>query len=154
MDHHEAQHGQPYRKLALMTALSFVSMYILMYAMVDQFANVVPNLNQFYMAALMTAPMVAIELALMGAMYPSKRTNLSLLAAAAIVLVGAFGLIRTQGAIGDREFLRSMIPHHAGAVLMCEHAQITDADIRTLCASIVTSQREEIAQMKALLARQ
>ena len=154
MDQHEAQHGQPYRKLAIMTALSFISMYILMYAMVDQFANVLPNLNQVYMAALMTAPMVAIELALMGAMYPSKPMNLSLMAGAAIVLVGAFALIRTQGAVGDREFLRSMIPHHAGAVLMCEHAQISDPSIRTLCASIVTSQREEIAQMKELLARQ
>jgi hypothetical protein len=39
-------------------ALSFISMYVLMYAMVDRFANVYPNFNQFYMAGLMTAPMV------------------------------------------------------------------------------------------------
>jgi hypothetical protein len=40
--------------------------------MVDRFANVYPNLNQFYMAGLMAAPMVLIELALMGHMYPNK----------------------------------------------------------------------------------
>ena len=34
--------------LAIMTALSFISMYVLMYAMVDRFANVYSNLNQFY----------------------------------------------------------------------------------------------------------
>ena len=27
-------------------------------------------------------------------------------------------LIRQQAAITDRQFLRSMIPHHAGAILM------------------------------------
>jgi len=55
-----------YVHLAIMIALSFISMYILMYAMVNRFANVYSNLNQFYMAGLMTAPIVVIELALMG----------------------------------------------------------------------------------------
>jgi hypothetical protein len=37
--------------------LLFVAMFILMYSMVDRFANVYPNVNQFYMAGLMAAPM-------------------------------------------------------------------------------------------------
>lgn len=45
-----------------MTVLSFIAMFILMYAMVDRFANVYPNVNQAYMAGLMAAPMVMIEL--------------------------------------------------------------------------------------------
>ena len=52
-----------YVHLAIMTALSFISMYILMYAMVNRFANVYSNLNQFYMAGLMTASIVVLELA-------------------------------------------------------------------------------------------
>jgi hypothetical protein len=40
------------------TLLSFVALYILMYAMVDRFANVLNNRNQVYMAGLMAAPMV------------------------------------------------------------------------------------------------
>jgi hypothetical protein len=48
-----------------MAALSFIAMDILMYAMVDRPANVFPNLNQAYMADLMTAPMVIIELLVM-----------------------------------------------------------------------------------------
>ena len=58
-----------------MTVLSFMSMYILMYAMVDVFANVFPNFNQFYMAGLMASPMVLIEIFLMSAMYPNKKWN-------------------------------------------------------------------------------
>jgi|UPI0003FB3022 hypothetical protein len=58
-----------------MTALSFIAMFVLMYAMVDRFANVYPNLNQFYMAGLMAAPMVIIELLVMRAMYPDMKMN-------------------------------------------------------------------------------
>jgi hypothetical protein len=50
-----------YVHLVIMIALSFISMYVLMYAMVNRFANVYSNLNQFYMAGLMTAPIVVIE---------------------------------------------------------------------------------------------
>ena len=53
---------QHYAHLATMTVLSFIAMFILMYAMVDRFANVYPNVNQAYMAGLMAAPMVMIEL--------------------------------------------------------------------------------------------
>ena len=60
---------------------------------------------------------------------------------------------RTQAAIGDTEFLRSVILYHSGAILMCEQAAITDPEIVGLCDGIVKSQSEEIAQMKAILAR-
>jgi len=45
-----------------MTALSFVAMYFLMYVMVNALDNVYMNFNQVYMAGLMAAPMVLIEL--------------------------------------------------------------------------------------------
>jgi hypothetical protein len=43
-------HRKHYGKLIGVAILSFISMYILMYAMVDRFINVYPNINQFYMA--------------------------------------------------------------------------------------------------------
>ena len=36
-----------YSRFAWMLALSFVAMYVLMYAMVDRLGNAVPNINQF-----------------------------------------------------------------------------------------------------------
>jgi uncharacterized protein (DUF305 family) len=62
-------------------------------------------------------------------------------------------LARTQEAVGDRQFLRSMIPHHSSAILMCERASISDAEVIRLCDQIVRSQNDEIAQMKGLLQR-
>ena len=46
-----------------------------------------------------------------------------------------------------------MIPHHAGAVLMCEKAQLQDEEIKSLCQNILDSQTSEIAQMKKIMDR-
>lgn len=140
-----------YSRLLIMAVLSFISMYILMYAMVDSIENVYGNFNQFYMAGLMVAPMLIIELVLMGAMYHDKKINIAIIAVSLLALVVFWSLIRQQTAIWDKQFLRSMIPHHAGAILMCGKAPIQDPKIKELCRSIISSQKEEIAQMKAIL---
>ncbi len=87
-----------------MAVLHFAAMYALMYAMVNSFENVYPNLNQLYMAGIMTAPMVILELLLMRSMYESKRANAAILAVSGAVFVAFFLFIRNQTAIGDTEF--------------------------------------------------
>jgi hypothetical protein len=134
-----------------MTMLSFVSMYVLMYAMVDAANNAYNNLNQVYLAGLMTAPMVLIELSLMRGVYQNKKLNALIMVASVVAGLALFAFIRKQTAIGDKQFLRSMIPHHAGAILMCEQAPIRDPEIRTLCRAIISSQQAEIDQMRAKL---
>jgi hypothetical protein len=148
---HSNMNENRYRHLVIMAILSFISMYILMYAMVNIIGNVYNNFNQFYMAGLMTAPMILIELFVMRAMYQDKRRNALVIAASLIALLGFFLLIRLQTSISDKQFLRSMIPHHAGAILMCEHAAIDDPEIEELCKNIISSQQSEIDQMKAKL---
>ena len=149
---HAATHHH-YGRLAAMLGLSFVAMYALMYAMVDVAGNVFNSLNQAYMAGLMTAPMAILEIVLMGAMYRDRRKNALIVAAASIAFVGLWCAIRSQAGIGDRQFLRSMIPHHAGAILMCEEAALADPELRALCLGIRRGQQAEIDQMKSLLAR-
>jgi uncharacterized protein (DUF305 family) len=141
-----------YSRLLLMAVLSFVSMYVLMYAMVNRFANVYMNMNQFYMAGLMAAPMVIIELALMGAMYSDRKRNVVIVVVSLVALCMFWIFIRQQTAITNKQFLRSMIPHHASAILMCEEASIRDPEIKELCVGIVSRQQSEIDQMKAKLA--
>jgi uncharacterized protein (DUF305 family) len=141
-----------YIHLPIMLALSFVAMYVLMYAMVDRFGNVYPNVNQIYMAGLMAAPMALIELLVMRAMYKNRRANLTIGAAAVVAMLAFFAAIRAQTAVTDAQFLKSMIPHHAGAILMCERAAITDPAIQELCRGIRKSQQDEIDGMKAMLA--
>lgn len=157
MDHPREGHEKKghYGRLLVMTLISFLAMYVLMYAMVDRFANVYPNLNQFYMAGLMAASMVAIELLVMGGMYPNKKRNAVLI----VVSLGALGLfwilIRQQTAIGDRQFVKSMIPHHSGAILMCRQATLADPELVRLCGEIARAtagdRRDERDSAKARL---
>ena len=119
--------------------------------MVDRFANVFINVNELYMAGLMTMPMIIIELVVMGAMYANKRLNMIIMAACALALIAFFLLIRQQTFVYNSQFLRSMIPHHASAILMCKESPADNPEIKKLCASIITSQQAEIDQMKAML---
>lgn len=149
MQEHKKENG--YKSLFIMAILSFISMYALMYAMVDKFANVIPNINQFYMAGLMTMPMIIFEVILMGSMYMNKRLNAMIIAIGTVALVAFFLFIRQQSFVSDRQFLKSMIPHHASAILMCENADLQDPEIKELCVAIVSGQQQEIDQMKAKL---
>lgn len=146
-----AHAGMHYHHLAIMIVLSFISMYVFMYAMVDTTANVFMNFNQVYMAGLMTAPMVIIELVLMSATYADKRLNTIIIAGSVVALAVFFLLVRQQTLIGDAQFLRSMIPHHASAILMCQKASLQDPEIKNLCRGILARQQSEIDLMKAKL---
>ena len=140
-----------YGRLLAMLLLSFMAMYALMYAMVDSADNVFNNVNQFYMAGLMAAPMVLIELVLMAGMYPNKALNVALSVASIALMILFYVGIRQQIAVSDQQFLRSMIPHHASAVLMCKNHRLHDTELQNLCREIVTSQQSEIDLMKSKL---
>lgn len=152
MENHGSQNTHErtghYKKLLIMTALSFIAMFVLMYAMVDTFANVVVNVNQFYMAGLMASPMLIIELLVMGAMYKNKKLNTVFIAGGTIGLVVFFLLIRYQVGVGDKQFLKSMIPHHAAAILMVKETPVSDPEIKKLADDIIMAQQAEIEFMK------
>lgn len=142
-----------YLMLGLNLLLSALIMYLGMFAMIWGAGEFVQNINFIYMALIMWAPMSAVMLWTMKSMYPNSRLNLGLYALFAVVFVLSLWGIRDQLLVSDRQFLRSMIPHHSGAILMCERSDLADSEIRELCYGIVRSQAEEIAQMKAILAR-
>ena len=148
-----SSHAMHYMHLAIMTALSFLAMYILMYSMVDRIGYVYNNINQAYMAALMAAPMALIEVIVMRSMYPNRMLNYAIIAGSVVIGVLAFTLIRYQAAVGDVQFVRSMIPHHSGAILMCREAPLRDAELKKLCGEIIEGQQREIEQMEVILAR-
>lgn len=143
----------PYRNLAVQTIVGGIIMYLVMFVMIDRLSSFYNNLNTLYMALMMVAPMAALMIGTMPEMFPSKRINAALLALFAIIFFGSFALIRTQTTIDDTAFLRSMIPHHSGAILMCEQASLEDANVKRLCRSIIASQEAEIAEMKEMLER-
>jgi uncharacterized protein (DUF305 family) len=89
----------------------------------------------------------------MGMMYPNKKKNVLLIGVSVCAAIFFWVGIRQQAGVGNSQFLRSMIPHHAGAVLMCGQLRADDPEIRKLCAGIVESQQREISKMKAILER-
>jgi len=160
MERGHQNHGEMSRKhyatLVLNVAISAVVMYFVMFSMIwsaDHFFN---NLNFVYMALLMATPMGILMLIMMGPRCPDKRLNAALYVGFVAVFLLSFWAMRDQTIVGDRQFVRSMIPHHSGAILMCNRASITDAQVREICFKpngIVDSQTREIAEMKAILAR-
>lgn len=147
---------KPYTMLALNLAISLVIMYVGMFAMIWNISDFFNNSNMFYMALVMWAPMGILMLLAMRMMYRNQKLNMVLHAAFVLSFVLAFWAIRDQSLVGDRQFVRAMIPHHSGAITMCNRASISDPEIRDLCFKpdgIVESQTREIAQMNEILKR-
>ncbi len=122
-----------------------------MFVMVDSYINVYINLNHLYMTGTMIFSMLIIEIVVMRTMYPNKKFNALILALSTIALIVLTMFIRKQTAISDKEFLKSMIPHHAAAILMCKEASLQDPEIEKLCKNIISTQQSEIDFMKAKL---
>ena len=148
-----AGHQGHYGRLMLELAIDFVIMYLVMFTMIRSLDHFHNNLNNVWMTLMMVTPMALVMLAAMRSMFPSRKRNLLVIAGALIIFGVSFYGMRTQLAVGDEQFLRSMIPHHSGAILMCQEASITNPEIQALCGEIIESQRREIEQMTAILER-
>lgn len=149
-NHEETHH---YKHLILMGLIHLPIMYFVMFVMVYSANEIYHNLNTFYMALMMAAPMIIFMPLMMNKMYPDKKKNSVIYSACILIFVGSFFIIRNQTTIGDLQFLRSMIPHHSGAILMCEKAKLEDPEIKALCNEIIIGQQREIEQMKKILSR-
>lgn len=143
---------QPYVRLLVALSVSYVVMFASMFSRVNEPGNVFLSLNQVYMAGLMVAPMLLIMLTVMRSMFENKRLNAVLFVAGVALTALFWMLVRTQAGVGNQQFLRSMLPHHAGAILVCQEASLTDPRIEELCRQIIESQEREIREMKALMA--
>lgn len=145
--------GKPYQTLAAAITVHFFVMWGLTYSGVYAWDHVFVNLNRFYMAALMVAPMVVVMLFAMRDMFTNRRLNVVLHAASTVLFIAAFAAIRNQWLVEDKQLSRSMIPHHSIAIKTCERAQLDDPETVDLCKKIVQTQREEIFQMRKILER-
>ncbi len=101
-----------YRILAVELLFNAVIMFLVMSVMIDRLESFDFNINNVYMTVMMVAPMLITMLLGMRHMYPNPRLNGGLIAAAALLFVGCFLLVRVQWPVGDVQFPRSMIPHH------------------------------------------
>jgi uncharacterized protein (DUF305 family) len=140
-----------YTRFGAMIATSTIVMYGLMYLNTYQWDHVFFSQTRAYMALVMGATMAVIMLAFMQNMYSNQRMNLGIYASSVVVFVLALWLVRSQATIGDVAWMKAMIPHHSIAILTSERANISDTRAQDLANRIIETQREEIAEMKALI---
>lgn len=146
-------HKNAYKKFFLMLLASFIIMYAVMFLNVAEFSHIYLSTTRTYMSLLMVMPMAFLMLGLMRHMYTNRKLNIAIMTGAGLVFVITFYMLRTQAYISDAQYMKAMIPHHSSAIMTSRHADIRNPEVRQLSEQIIESQREEIAQMKAMLER-
>lgn len=139
-------------RFCAMIATSTVVMFGVMYLNTFQLDHVTFSETRTYMALVMGATMAVIMLSFMRNMLTNRRANLGIVLASIAVFAVALWLVRSQSTVGQVSYMRAMIPHHSIAILTSERAHIEDPRVRRLADEIIEAQREEIAEMKRLIA--
>lgn len=142
---------QNYIRFGLVLVISLAVMFVLTMSQIRRWSDFYLNLSNFYMSVIMVAVMGVIMMGVMHQMFTDRRLNIALYAVLGALFVGGFAAVRTEPFVGNEAFLKSMIPHHSRAVVVCQESNITDPEIVRLCDQIVRSQEEEITQMKKIL---
>ena len=141
-----------YTKFGLMILTSTLIMFGLMYLNTYALDHVRFSETRAYMALIMGATMAIVMLVFMMGMYKQKTANTLIIASSVVVFALSLWLVRSQETVEDVAWMKAMIPHHSIAILTSERANIQDPRVRALADSIIKTQREEIAEMEALIA--
>ncbi|MDO7171130.1 DUF305 domain-containing protein [Mariniflexile sp. AS56] len=150
---HSNSKKNPYPKFALIMAVSFIIMYLVMFLNLAETDHVLNSLTRVYMTTLMIAAMAITMLLFMWNMYPKLKVNLGILAFSAITFLGTLYLLRTQTFVGDIQYMKAMIPHHSSAIMTSSEVEFKDPEAKKLAEDIIIAQKKEIKQMKEMIAR-
>lgn len=141
-----------YLRFAAMVATSTVIMFGLMYLNTYTFEHVYWSETRAYMALIMGATMAIVMMVFMLGMYDRKGINAAIFAVAVLIFAGSLYMVRSQASFDQVDWMKAMIPHHSIAILTSERAELTDPRVRELADEIIEAQRQEIDEMKALIA--
>lgn len=142
-----------YLRLAAMLGTSTLSMYFLTFLNTNQLDHIHFSQTRVWMALLMGAAMTFVMLGFMRDMYQDKRRNVLAATIACMIFGAALWLVRSQRTVDDVAYMRAMIPHHSIAILTSERARIGAPEVRRLADGIIATQRKEIGEMEALIAK-
>lgn len=142
-----------YKKFFLMMLISWIIMYLMMFINMDSISHYHTSLTRIYMALLMIMPMAVLMIAMMGKMYPSQKTNRTIVAASIVLFSVVLMALRKQEPVTDVQYMKAMIPHHSSAIMTSENAHLKDPEVRRLADSIIAAQKREIRQMEEMISR-
>lgn len=149
-------HGKSNRMYWIFAAILLVNlglMWVLTMSMIRDWDHFYFNASNLYMAFIMVTAMAVLMVVGMWSMFKSTTINIALLVGFIALFIATLLLGRAEAGVGNEGFLKSMIPHHSRAILVCQESNITDPEIEELCQQIVETQKQEIAQMQEILER-
>src|SRR5689334_15032266 len=79
--------GMSYKHFSIMMVISFLIMYFVMFLNIDDISHYHTSTTRIYMALLMVSPMALVMMAMMGKMYPNRKTNMGIMVAALVVFI-------------------------------------------------------------------
>lgn len=132
--------------LSMIPTMILIQVFIMPFVMVNSVEDVYFSMSQGYMGAFMGTAMVVVD----GLVWHSLPWWVWILTVAfGVAAVVGF---RAQVGIGDREYLRDMIPHHSMAILTSKkRLDSPDNRVTRLAEEIIITQKREIAQMRFML---
>ncbi|KYH06871.1 DUF305 domain-containing protein [Chryseobacterium cucumeris] len=148
---HSINSSVMYSRFVLMALMMFCFMYIIMYTMIDNPRNFISNINNLYMTLMMVSAMLLIELWVMRKRYRNRKLNCIIVSIGVMTSLFSWFGIREQVNVDDRQFVKSMIPHHAAALLISEKVHLSDPQLIILQRNIFKTQSAEIKLMKRKL---
>ena len=152
MERQKQMTGMSWGRFAAMIGTSTVIMFFLMYQLIYSLDHALFSINRLIASLVMACVMSIVMLGFMWSMYHGTRAKVAVVAVAAVLGVLLLGVNRSQAAVGDLTFMRSMIPHHSIAINNARKAHISDPRVRKLADGIIESQVREIREMKLLIA--
>ena len=141
-----------YSRFFAMIGTSTVVMFGLMYLNTYQLDHVFFSQTRAWMALYMGAIMAIIMLGFMWVMYDGSGIKSGILVGSVLVFAASLYLVRSQDTVDDVSWMKAMIPHHSIAILTSSRANISDPRVRQLADEIISAQKREIDEMKALIA--
>ncbi|CAI9386487.1 MULTISPECIES: DUF305 domain-containing protein [Bacillaceae] len=142
---------KPYVKFFGMVLTSTIVMFLFKYLSTYKMDHIFFSETRAYMALLMGATMALIMLVFMVKMLKNRKVNIMIAIGSVVVFFLSLYLLRSQTLVDDVDYMEAMIPHHSIAILTSERAQITDPRVRSLADEIISTQIEEINEMKKLI---
>lgn len=134
-----------------MVLTSTIVMFLFKYLSTYKMDHIFFSETRAYMALLMGATMALIMLVFMVKMLKNRKVNIMIAIGSVVVFFLSLYLLRSETLVDDVDYMEAMIPHHSIAILTSERAQITDPRVRSLADEIISTQIEEINEMKKLI---
>lgn len=134
-----------------MIATSMVVMYVVNYFTTYELSHVHWSSTRFFMLLVMGGAMAVVMLSFMRKMYLNRKLNLLIYSGSFLLAAIGLYLTRSQVTIGDKAWMKAMIPHHSIAILTSERAGLEDVRVKELSEKIIRAQRREIREMTWLL---